>query len=125
MIRTAPALGMAIDAFTGLLYPSLRLNNRRAAPDTLGKRWWLLGLRSDDSGSVDRWGAWSPEAPERSSGCRGGDDGCVALLLGLWRFRLPLGDVNSRKRDGRDREIEIRAAGLRFRLELDHLPRDC
>jgi hypothetical protein len=69
--------------------------------------------------------AWSLEAPEGTAGFRGGDDGCVAVLLRLWFFRDRLGAVKNWKRDRRGVEIETGAAGLRFRLELDHLPREC
>jgi hypothetical protein len=47
------------------------------------------------------------------------------LLLWLWFFGDRLGGVERWKRDRRDGEIETGAAGLRLRLGLDHLPRDC
>ena len=92
---------------------------------TLGERWQLLGLRGENMGSADRRGAWSAEARERALRCRGGRDGRAALLLGLWFFfRDRLGGVNRRKRARRGGEIQTRAAGLRFRVQLDHVPRD-
>jgi hypothetical protein len=95
-----------------------------AAPGTLGERWQLLGLRGENSGSAGRCRAWNAQARERTRRCGCGRDGCVALLRGLWFFRDRLDGVNSPKRSGRGGEIQIRAAALGFRLQLDHVPRD-
>ncbi len=96
-----------------------------AAPGTLSERWQLLGLRGENSGSDSCCGAWSPAVSERTPRFGGGRDGRVALLLRVWFFRDRLGGVKSRKPDRRGGEIRTRAACLRFRLQLDHVPRDC
>ena len=52
-----------------------------AAPPTLAQRCQLLGLRDEDRGSANCRVAWSREAPQGTSRCRGGYDSRVALVL--------------------------------------------